>query len=132
MTSIKIDKENPNILTFKDVYAVERPEEDYYQTQFKILKSRNLARRVIRQMKLDMNPEFAAQKPGTAQASSFLKKEPLSKEDGIDSSLIDSFIKQNRSDSPAEIQACQRQLLVIRPAAIGAGDRLNSKILHRP
>jgi len=94
MTSIKIDKENPNILTFKDVYAVERPEEDYYQTQFKILKSRNLARRVIRQMKLDMNPEFAAQKPGTAQASSFLRKEPLGKEDGIDSSLIDSFLSR--------------------------------------
>lgn len=94
MTSIKIDKENPNILTFKDVYAVERPEEDYYQTQFKILKSRNLARRVIRQTKLDMNPEFAAQKPGIAQASSFLRKEPLGKEDGIDSSLIDSFLKR--------------------------------------
>lgn len=90
--SIKIDKENPNILTFKDVYAVERPEEDYYQTQYKILKSRNLARRVIRQMKLDMNPEFAGQKPVIAQAASFLKKEPFSKEDGIDSSLIDSFL----------------------------------------
>jgi len=93
-TSIKIDKENANILTFKDVYAVERPEEDYYQTQYKVLKSRNLARRVIRQMKLDMNPEFAGQKSGIAVASSFLKKEPLSKEDGIDSGLIDSFIKR--------------------------------------
>ena len=93
-TSIKIDKENANILTFKDVYAVDRPEEDYYQTQFKILKSRNLARRVIRQMKLDLNPEFSAQKPDTAQVSSFLKKKPLIKEDGIDSSLIDSFISR--------------------------------------
>ena len=92
--SIKIDKENPNILTFKDVYAVERPEEDYYQTQYKVLKSRNLARRVIRQMKLDMNPEFAEQKTGIAQASPFLKKERLSKEDGIDSDLTDSFIKR--------------------------------------
>ena len=92
--AIKIDKENPNILTFKDVYAVERPEEDYYQTQYKVLKSRNLARRVIRQMKLDVNPEFSEQKPGTVQASSFLKKEPLNREDGIDSALIDSFIQR--------------------------------------
>jgi polysaccharide biosynthesis transport protein len=90
--SIKIDKENPNILTFKDVYAVERPEEDYYQTQYKILKSRNLARRVIRQMKLDINPEFAAPKTGISEAASFLKKESFSKEDGIDSHLIDSFL----------------------------------------
>lgn len=93
-TSIKIDKENANILTFKDVYALDRPEEDYYQTQFKILKSRNLARRVIRQMKLDLNPEFKVQKPGTTQASSFLKKDPLNKDDGIDSSLVDSFISR--------------------------------------
>jgi polysaccharide biosynthesis transport protein len=90
--SIKIDKENPNILTFKDAYAVERPEEDYYQTQYKVLKSRNLARRVIRQMKLDANPEFANRKDGTAHASSFLKKETLSREDGIDSLLIDRFL----------------------------------------
>ncbi len=89
--TIKIDKENPNILTFKDVYAVERPEEDYYQTQYKILKSRNLAKRVVRQMKLDSNPEFARQK-NEVQVSSFLKQDKLLKEDGIDSSLVDSFI----------------------------------------
>ena len=92
--SIKIDRENPNILGFKEVYSVERPGEDYYETQYKVLKSRNLASRVIRQMKLEMNPEFAAQKPGTAQASSFLRKEPLGKEDGIDSSLINSFLSR--------------------------------------
>jgi len=89
--TIKIDKENPNILTFKDVYAVERPEEDYYQTQYKILKSRNLARRVARQMKLDSNPEFARQK-NEVKVASFLKQDKLLKEDGIDSSLVDSFI----------------------------------------
>ena len=93
---IKIDKENPNILTFKDVVAVERPEEDYYQTQYKVLKSRNLARRVIRQMKLDANPEFAKQPEGIKQAaSSFLKKpDSLQKEDGIDSSLVDGFLQR--------------------------------------
>ncbi|MBI5076264.1 MAG: polysaccharide biosynthesis tyrosine autokinase [Nitrospirae bacterium] len=93
--TMKIDKENPNILTFKDVYAVERPEEDYYQTQFKILKSRNLAKRVIRQMKLDVNPEFSGQK-AEIKVASFLKKSdsPLLKEEGIDSSLVDGFLKR--------------------------------------
>jgi polysaccharide biosynthesis transport protein len=95
--TIKIDKENPNILTFKDVYAVERPEEDYYQTQYKMLKSRNLAKRVIRQMKLDKNPEFAYQegKKPEVEVSSFLKKpESVLKEDGIDSDLVDGFLKR--------------------------------------
>lgn len=58
--TIKIDKENPNVLKFKDVYEVEGGDENYYQTQYKILKSRNLAKRVIRYAKLDQNPEFAA------------------------------------------------------------------------
>src|SRR5438874_7938067 len=38
--SIQIDKENPNILSFKDVYQVETSEDDTLQTQFEVLKSR--------------------------------------------------------------------------------------------
>lgn len=93
--TIKIDKENPNILAFKDVYSVERPEEDYYQTQYKILKSRNLARRVIRQMKLDSNPEFTTKENGAqARAESFLKADETFKKQDIDAELVDGFIKR--------------------------------------
>src|SRR5215471_17268382 len=55
--SIQIDKENPNILSFKDVYAVDA-EDDTLRTQFEVLKSRSLARRVIEQLKLDRVGEF--------------------------------------------------------------------------
>lgn len=89
--TIKIDKENPNILAFKDVVAVERPEADYYETQYKILKSRNLAKRVIRQMKLDSSPEFAGQK-SEVRVAGFLKKSEDLRDEGIDSTLVDSFI----------------------------------------
>lgn len=92
--TMKIDKENPNILTFKDVYAVERPEEDYYQTQFKVLKSRNLAKRVIRQMKLDANPEFSGQKAEIKVAAFLKKPDSLLREEGIDSSLVDGFLSR--------------------------------------
>ncbi len=54
---IKIDKENPNVLSFKDVEIV-TPDEDYYETQYKILKSRNLARRVIEKLDLYNDPYF--------------------------------------------------------------------------
>ncbi|MDA8087199.1 MAG: Wzz/FepE/Etk N-terminal domain-containing protein, partial [Nitrospiraceae bacterium] len=53
--TIKIDKETPNILAFKEIYEVEKADEDYYQTQYKILKSRNIAARVIRKLNLDGN-----------------------------------------------------------------------------
>lgn len=91
--TIRIDKENPNILSFKEVYAVERAEEDYYQTQYKVLKSRNLARRVIRLMKLDLNPEFAKtarQEKGVSPVMDLRK--PV--KDDIDSALIDRFISR--------------------------------------
>jgi capsular exopolysaccharide synthesis family protein len=58
-STIKIDRENPQVLKFEDIYKVERAEDDYYQTQYKILKSRNLAKRVIRFLKLGETPEFA-------------------------------------------------------------------------
>jgi succinoglycan biosynthesis transport protein ExoP len=53
---LKIEKENPNVLSFKDV--VSSPDANYYSTQYEILKSRNLAERVIRQLSLDKNNDF--------------------------------------------------------------------------
>jgi capsular exopolysaccharide synthesis family protein len=56
--SIQIDMENPNILSFKDVYQIETATDDTLRTQFEVLKSRTLARRVIEDLKLDRNNEF--------------------------------------------------------------------------
>src|SRR6516164_9857053 len=49
--SIQIDKENPNILSFKDVYQIETATDDTLRTQFEVLKSRRLGRRVIEELK---------------------------------------------------------------------------------
>ncbi len=89
---IKIDQE-PNVVNFKDVYEKEGSE-DYYQTQFKILKSRGLAKRIIRSMKLDQNPEFAGKalwkkpQPETTENSAT----PNIEED-TNPALVDRFIK---------------------------------------
>jgi polysaccharide biosynthesis transport protein len=63
--TIQISKENPNIVDFKEVLVLDAMEMDYYQTQYKILESRTLARRVIQALKLSENPEFQP-KPQTA------------------------------------------------------------------
>jgi polysaccharide biosynthesis transport protein len=60
--SIQIDKENPNVLTFKDVYEVETASDDTLRTQFEVLKSRRLARRVIESLKLDKEEELQEDK----------------------------------------------------------------------
>jgi capsular exopolysaccharide synthesis family protein len=63
--SVQIDKENPNILSFKDVYQIETADDDTLRTQFEVLKSRGVARRVIEDLKLDQVEEFQRMKPGS-------------------------------------------------------------------
>jgi len=98
--TIKIDKENPNVLQFKDVYEVERVEDDYYQTQYKILKSRALAKRVIRSMNLDQNPELAGKKnllkSGASEKTAGAPSEgatPGAVEE-IDSGVVDRYLER--------------------------------------
>src|SRR5436190_4201157 len=56
-TTIQIDRENSNVLSFKDV-AIENENDDVLQTQYKILESRKLARSVIEDLHLDREQEF--------------------------------------------------------------------------
>jgi exopolysaccharide transport family protein len=57
-TTIQINKENPQIVDFKEIFAVNTMDLDYYQTQYKILESRTLARRVLQTLKLQEDPQF--------------------------------------------------------------------------
>ena len=59
--TIQINKENPQIVDFKEVFAVNTMDLDYYQTQYKILESRSLAKRVIQFLKLSEHSEFLPQ-----------------------------------------------------------------------
>ncbi len=109
---IRIDRENPNVLTFKDIYNIERPQEDYYETQYKILKSRNLAKRVIKSLRLDTNPEFSPQ-PSIFNISSLLSPSSSTnstarpkQEDGVSSALIDAFLDRT------EVSPIQKSQLV--------------------
>jgi len=48
--------------------------EPYYQTQYKILKGRDLTRRVVRKLRLDTVPEFNGTKPAPPSASTLLQE----------------------------------------------------------
>ena len=49
---ILIEKESPNILSFKEVLDLDTSNNDYYQTQYKILTSRTLARKALERLEL--------------------------------------------------------------------------------
>ncbi len=90
--TIKIDNENPNVVNFKDVYQAERSEDSYYQTQFKILRSRNLAKRVIRSMKLDQNAEFAGYVPPQKPRTEGVTAGAANMDEDVRPSLVDRFL----------------------------------------
>jgi succinoglycan biosynthesis transport protein ExoP len=57
-TRLIIDKESPNVVSIQEVMAIDASGTDYYQTQYKIIESRSVARKVIRQLHLEGSEEF--------------------------------------------------------------------------
>jgi succinoglycan biosynthesis transport protein ExoP len=55
---IVIEKENPNLMSIQEVLAVDSTGSDYYQTQYKIIESRAVAKGVIKRLQLGDDPEF--------------------------------------------------------------------------
>jgi len=55
---IEIQKENPDVPTLQELFQIESVSDAYIETQNRILKSENLARRVITQVGLEKLPEF--------------------------------------------------------------------------
>lgn len=58
VVKILIERENPKVLSFKDVAELDSTRDDYYQTQYKLLQSRSLARKTIEKLNLLQVPEF--------------------------------------------------------------------------
>lgn len=59
---LEIQKENPEIPTIKELYELEEASDAYLRTQYGILGSESLARRVIDQLQLESLPEFNSRK----------------------------------------------------------------------
>ncbi|MEW6186682.1 MAG: polysaccharide biosynthesis tyrosine autokinase [Thermodesulfobacteriota bacterium] len=57
---IMIERSNPNILSPQEVFASDYTSAEFYQTQYKILESRALARAVVRRLNLTAHPEFVS------------------------------------------------------------------------
>ncbi|SFJ86420.1 capsular exopolysaccharide family [Desulfomicrobium apsheronum] len=55
---IVIEKENPNVVSIEEVFALDAADSDYSQTQFEILQSRTVARKVIERLDLGNTEEF--------------------------------------------------------------------------
>jgi capsular exopolysaccharide synthesis family protein len=72
---VVIEKENPNLVSVQEVMAVDATGSDYYQTQYKIIESRAVAREVIRRLDLANSGEFSpeADDDFVSQAEAWVK-----------------------------------------------------------
>ena len=61
--TLLIESQNANVVSIEEVYGLDSSNSEYYLTQFEILKSRQLAERVIKKFNLTDHPEFN-QEPG--------------------------------------------------------------------
>jgi polysaccharide biosynthesis transport protein len=58
VAQLLIESENPNVVKFEEVLQQNKETDDYYQTQYRILQSRLLARRTIETEKLWEHPQL--------------------------------------------------------------------------
>lgn len=64
VTTVLIERENPNVVDFKEVMAVDNSATEYYQTQYQMLKSRTLIRELIKKENLEQDPYLSGLKKG--------------------------------------------------------------------
>jgi len=62
---LEVEKENPNIPTVQELFQLEDVSDNYLETQYKVLQSETLARRVIDQLQLDRLKEFNPSEGGS-------------------------------------------------------------------
>ncbi|MBN1547643.1 MAG: polysaccharide biosynthesis tyrosine autokinase [Syntrophaceae bacterium] len=55
---ILIERANPNLLSPQEMFAISPSGQDFYQTQYRILESRAIAREVINRLNLNRHPEY--------------------------------------------------------------------------
>lgn len=98
---ILIEKETPNVLSFKEVLALDTSDTDYYQTQYTILRSRTLAKEVLQRLGMmeqamqDQSQGFSIRGILRGILNVVLSRKPLSEEAKIrarEQQAIDNFL----------------------------------------
>lgn len=57
-TTVLIESQQAKVVSIEDVYGLNTTNKEYFQTQFEILKSRELIERVVQRLNLDTHPLF--------------------------------------------------------------------------
>jgi uncharacterized protein involved in exopolysaccharide biosynthesis len=106
---VLIENENPNVVKFEEVYEQNKTTNDYYQTQYRILQSRALARRTIDAAKLWEHPLFngsGASPSGSLNPASWLNMGAQIVRGWFDASHA------ARTDAPSESESATQSRII--------------------
>ena len=71
-TTILVDSENANVVSIEEVYGLDTKRKDYMQTQYEILRSRQIAERTVEGMNLHLNDKFMPPEEGPSAIDSLV------------------------------------------------------------
>ncbi len=108
-TRLIIDKENPNVVSIQEVMAVDASGTDYYQTQYKIIESRSVAREVVRRLNLHDSEEFSPKPKDTllSNVKAFVVDTVSSAADAVAS----LFRREKAPGEPSEQEEADNRLI---------------------
>jgi len=89
---LEIQKENANIPTVQELFQLENVSDNYLETQYKVLQSETLARRVIDQLHLERDSEFNPPKAGWFQAKA--QAAALIPDSGVDPDAAQTVLRE--------------------------------------
>src|SRR4051794_7274629 len=98
-TELLIEVDNPNVVSFKEVIDEQQSKADYYQTQYKLLQSRSLAKKTADTLNLWTNEELG---PGVQQGRV-----------SVTERIAALFGKAPQAQAPAEADETQAQAKLI-------------------
>ena len=110
---VEIQKENPDIPSLQELFQLESISDTYLETQYRILKSENLARRVISDLKLDQLAEFNQPPHWWARGSQEASSQPAlaAGENAPPESTIDNEVLKKFQDR-LDVEPLKRSRLV--------------------
>ena len=119
-----VEGKQNKLLSIEEVYSMDTSRSEYFQTQFEILKSPDLARRVIRELKLADNAEFKPKKDETNDKPFW--KEWLA---GLPAISDDSDEAQDPSAEQKAAEAAEERLVAAFLGRLNVKPRLKTQLV---
>jgi len=126
-TRLIIDKENPNVVSIQEVMAVDASGTDYYQTQYKIIESRSVAREVIRRLNLLDNEEFSPRPKDTLLSK--LKTSMVETASSTVETIASLFRREKAPGEPSEQEDAENRMISAFLERIDVSPIRNSRLV---